>query len=79
MARPGDRVELLVGANRGRVVRVVEVWDWRGDLRVDLGEFAKPRARTLFGFAQVIKRSDAEPPAAEDAPLNGNVLDVIDR
>jgi len=55
------------------------VWDWRGDLRVDLGEFAKPRARTLFGFAQVIKRSDAEPPAAEDAPLNGNVLDVIDR
>jgi hypothetical protein len=66
--RPDDRVEILVGANRGRVVRVVEVWDWRGDLRVDLGEFAGSRARTFFGFAQVMKVSDAEPPVAADAP-----------
>ena len=59
--RPGDHVEILVGANRGRVVQVVEVWDWRGNLRVDLGEFARPGARTYFHFAQVIRADDAEP------------------
>ena len=59
----GDRVEILVGANRGRVVRVVEVWDWRGNLRVDLGEFARPGARVHFHFAQVIRADDAGPRA----------------
>jgi len=60
--QPGDRVEILVGASRGRVVHVVEVCDWRGSLRLDLGELASPRARTSFHFAQVIKATDAEPP-----------------
>ena len=57
--QPGDRVQILVGANRDRIVQVVEVWDWRGDLRVNLGEFATPRARTFFQFTQVIKVTDA--------------------
>jgi hypothetical protein len=66
--RPGDFVEILVGPSRGRVARVVEVWDWRGNLRIDLGEVARPKSKTLFTFTEVIKRSDAEPPVAADAP-----------
>jgi hypothetical protein len=62
----GDRVEILVGANRGRVATVAEVWDWRGNLHVDLGEFGKPGAKTQFHFAQVIKLSNAgEPPRSK--------------
>ena len=53
--QPDDAVELLVGANRGRVARVVEVLEGRGVVRVDLGEFATPGAKTLFRIAQVIK------------------------
>ena len=67
--QPGDRVEILVGANCGRVVRVVEEWAFRGgELRVDLGEFAHPKARTSFHFTEVIRVDDAEPPVAADAP-----------
>ncbi len=66
---PDDRVELLVGANRGRVVRVVEVWDWRGDLRVDLGESARPGANTLFQFTQVVRVAEDAPPAVEQPEL----------
>jgi hypothetical protein len=66
--QPGDRVQILVGRDRGRVVRVAEVWDWRGDLRVDLGDLAGRKRRTIFGFAQVIRATDAEPPVAADTP-----------
>lgn len=64
----GDRVQILVGQNRGRVVRVAEVRDWRGDLRVDLGELANRKGKTMFHFAQVIKVDDAEPSVAADRP-----------
>ena len=42
----GDRVEILVGANRGQVARVVEVWDWRGNLRVEWDARVTRRNRT---------------------------------
>ncbi len=75
--QPGDRVQILVGRDRGRVVRVAEVWDWRGDLRVALGDLAGRKGRTIDDFVQVIKVTDAEPPAAagaaSGAPLNGSV------
>ena len=64
----GDRVEVLVGANRGHVARVAEVWEWRGDLRVDWGTSVARKSRTIFHLAQVIKVGDAEPPVAADAP-----------
>ncbi len=57
---------MKLGKDRGRVARVAERRDWRGDLRVDLGESAPPKARTLFRFAQVIKTGDAEPPVSDE-------------
>jgi hypothetical protein len=66
--RPGDRVEILVRANRGRIVLVAEVRDWRGDLRVILPESASRKGKTMFHFAQVIKVNDAEPSVAADRP-----------
>jgi len=65
--QPGDRVQILVGRDRGRVVRVAEVRDWRGDLRVDLGELADLKGRAIFHFAQIIKVTNAEAPVAADA------------
>ena len=60
--QPGDQVQILVGANRGRVVQVIGEWAFRGgELRVDLGAFAHPRARTSFGFTEVMRVEDAEP------------------
>lgn len=56
----GDRVQILVGTNRGRIATVIEVWEWRGDLHVDLAEFARPRARTRFHFAQIVRVPDGE-------------------
>jgi len=63
----GDRVEVLVGANRGRVARVAEVWESRSDLRVDWNSSVARKGRTIFHFAQVIKVADAEPSVAADA------------
>jgi hypothetical protein len=64
----GDRVEVLVGANRGQVARVAEVWEWRGDLRVEWSSSVARKGRTIFHCAQVIKVRDAEPPVSADAP-----------
>lgn len=64
----GDRVAVLVGANRGHVARVVEVWDWRGDLRVEWDASVSRRNRTIFGFAQVIKVAEAQTGAPGDGP-----------
>jgi hypothetical protein len=66
--RAGDRVEVLVGANRGHVVRVAEVWEQRGEVRVELPESASRKEKTVFHFAQVIKVNDAEPSVAADRP-----------
>lgn len=61
--QPGDRVEILVGANRGRVARVAEVWDWRGSLQVEFTEPVPRRDKTSFALTEVLKIG-----AAESAP-----------
>lgn len=53
--RPGDRVEILVGPSRGRVVRVADVWEQRGEVRVEAPESAGGKKRTVYQFTQVIK------------------------
>lgn len=63
----GDRVEVLVGRNRGSVARVSEVWESRGSLRVEWDNSVARQGRTTFGFAQVIKVSEADLPVASDA------------
>jgi hypothetical protein len=56
---PGDRVEILVGANRGQVARVAEVWDWRGSLRVEFPGATGRGERSIVNLTQVIKVDDA--------------------
>jgi transcription elongation factor len=71
--QPGDVVEILVGPNRGRVVRVLESWDWRGMVKVDLGAPATSkrrgifRCRYIFEETQLLKVADGEPHLAADA------------
>jgi len=65
--QPGDRVEILVGANRGRVARVAEVSDWRSSLRVEFTEPVARMAKTHFDFTQVLKVGVADSPV-EPAP-----------
>jgi hypothetical protein len=66
--QPGDRVEILVGANRGRVARVAEVWDWRGSLRVEFAEPVPRKDKTIFALTQVLRISAAESPAESTPP-----------
>lgn len=61
-------VEILVGAMRGRVLRVAEVWEQRGEVRVELPESAGRREKAAFHFAQVIKVHGAESSSAADRP-----------
>ena len=64
--QPGDRVEILVGPNRGRIVQVLESWHWRGTAKVDLGEGAAPirkntfSSKDIFEETQLLKVADAE-------------------
>lgn len=44
-----------------------EVWEGRGDLRVEWDPSLVRRSRAIFRFAQVIKVCDAEPPVAADS------------
>ncbi len=44
----GDLVEILVGPNRGRAVRVRESLDGRGTVKVDFGEQASSNRRSIY-------------------------------
>ncbi len=65
----GDRVEVLVGANSGRVARVAEVWEGRAHLRVDWDPAVARKSKTVFHFAQVIKVGDAAGAKEPSRPL----------
>ncbi len=51
----GDNVYILVGPHRGRVVTIYEVWNTRGQVRVDLGEQAKREVKDVFDDLQVCR------------------------
>jgi hypothetical protein len=68
--QPGDRVEILVGATRGRVARVAEVWDWRGSLRVEFDPPAIREETTIFALTQVLKVKSTDPPASAGTPMS---------
>ena len=68
--QPGDRVEILVGANRGRVARVAEVWDGRASLQVEFTEPVPRNDKSIFDLTQVLKVASADPPASAGAPMS---------
>ncbi len=57
--RAGDRVRVLTGAHRDRVVRVYEVWESRDQVRVELGEQARRDATDVFSPHQICRERDA--------------------
>ena len=62
--RTGDIVQILVGRNRGRIVRVTEVTEGRGVLKVDLGE-SNPKGKPIYyEFTEIVKADDPEPTSA---------------
>lgn len=44
----GDEVVLLAGKNRGRMAQVYEVWESRGQVRVELGKQARRKCTDVF-------------------------------
>jgi len=56
---PGDRVRILVGPHCGRVANIYQVWDIRGQVRVELDEQSKKEMKDVFSFTQVCHESYA--------------------
>jgi hypothetical protein len=60
----GDRVQILSGSHRGRVVRVRALW--QGDrVRVDLGEKEKETFEDVFASTQLLREGGLGQGAAE--------------
>jgi len=68
--RSGDRVEILVGARRGCVLRVAEVREERGEVRIEPPESAGRKEKTVFHFAQIIKVDGVEPSVPAERPYS---------
>ncbi|MFQ5962438.1 MAG: hypothetical protein ACE5MG_13695 [Candidatus Methylomirabilales bacterium] len=56
----GDRVRILVGPHRDRVVEVYEVWDERRQVRVELGEVERNQVEDVFSFGSVCREAGSE-------------------
>ena len=50
----GDRVRILVGPHRDRVVKICDVWKERGEVRVELNAL---EAKDVFSFTQICRES----------------------
>ncbi|MGZ4964363.1 MAG: hypothetical protein ACXWKG_11690 [Limisphaerales bacterium] len=53
--RAGDRVRILVGPHRDRVVEIYDVWDSRRQVRVHLDAQSEKDVRDVFSFTQVFR------------------------
>lgn len=66
--RVGDMARILVKPHRDRMARVCEVWPEQQTARLDVGEETRRFGEDTFGWYQLVRERDAEPPAAADAP-----------
>jgi len=57
--RAGDRVRILVGPHRNRVVEIYDVWDSRRQIRVRLDAESETKVRDVFSFTQVCRENAA--------------------
>jgi hypothetical protein len=62
--REGDTVCVLSGKHRGKVTTVYEVWECRGQVRVDLGKELKKAVEDVFCNVAVFKMRSAESDAS---------------
>ena len=57
----GDRVRILVGPQRNRVVEIYDVWNSRSQIRVWLDAEAEREVCDVFDFTQVFRESPKTP------------------
>jgi hypothetical protein len=62
--RKGDTVCVLSGKYKGKVTTVYEVWECRGQVRVDLGKELKKAVEDVFCNVAVFKMRSAESDAS---------------
>jgi hypothetical protein len=53
--RVGDRVRILVGPHRDRIVQVYDVWGERRQVRVDLDAQTEKDVTDVFSFTQICR------------------------
>jgi hypothetical protein len=73
--RKGDTVCVLSGKHKGKVTTVYEVWECRGQVRVDLGEELKKAVEDVFCNVAVFKMRSAESdasPSPQEGPSAQN-------
>jgi hypothetical protein len=56
----GEWVYILSGSHRDRIVRIYQLWDERGQVRVDLGEQAKQDFTDVFSCLAICRASEPE-------------------
>jgi len=56
----GDEVVILAGKNRGRVTRVYEVWEPRGQVRLELGDEARESITDVYCAVEVTRTKSTE-------------------
>ena len=61
----GDSIRILTGPHRGRRAVVYELWEERGQMRVDIGPEAKRSVTDVFNGVEVYKEM-AEPGATDN-------------
>jgi len=66
--RAGDLARILLKPHRDRVARVCEVWPELQTARLEVGQETRRFGEDTFGWHQLTKERDAEPPVAADAP-----------
>jgi ribosomal protein S18 acetylase RimI-like enzyme len=64
--RAGDLARILVKPHRDRVARVCEVWPEQQTARLEVGQETRRFGEDTFGWHQLAKERDAEPPVAAD-------------
>jgi len=62
----GDTVCILTGKHKGKITTVYEVWESRGQVRVDLGSEEKDKVTDVFCKVAVVKIEEAEQVASDD-------------
>ena len=57
----GDPIWILVGEHRGKLTHVYDVWEERGQVRVDLGLEAKEKYTDVFCTVAICRANNNEP------------------
>jgi hypothetical protein len=63
----GDTVCILTGKHKGKITTVYEVWEFRGQVKVDLGPEEKNKVTDVFCNVAVFKIEEAEQTARDNA------------